>query len=195
MSSTKSWAEELQKGYLKLLILMLLSQKPLHGYEIMNKIEERTLGFWRPTAGGVYPVLKRMEKNKLVISKWVKFKDKHRKVYEITSKGRDFINKALEKQKIIFDTIEKLRSEFVSEFMEIPPEKIPKHPSFLSLFSIGEKPLTLKQKVKRLTKIKKQLEDIIEKMETYLAEVNQKIEELEKQTKTLPQTKRYIKKQ
>ena len=51
------WLKETQKGYIRIAVLILLSKKPYHGYEIMREIKERTMGFWRPTAGGIYPIL------------------------------------------------------------------------------------------------------------------------------------------
>jgi hypothetical protein len=57
------WPEELKKGYLKLLILASLARRPMHGYEIMRYAAERTLGLWKPTAGGTYPLLRKMEES------------------------------------------------------------------------------------------------------------------------------------
>jgi hypothetical protein len=48
------WLRETQKGYIRIAVLILLSKKPYHGYEIMREIKERTMGFWRPTAGGLF---------------------------------------------------------------------------------------------------------------------------------------------
>ncbi|MEM2630296.1 MAG: PadR family transcriptional regulator, partial [Candidatus Bathyarchaeia archaeon] len=80
--NTLAWVKEVYKGYLRLVILMLLTKKPMHGYEIMNEVEARTLGFWRPTAGGIYPLLKKMERKGEVKSKWVKIFGRKRKIYE-----------------------------------------------------------------------------------------------------------------
>lgn len=179
-----AWAKEIQKGYLKLFVLMLLSQKPLHGYEIMDNVEELTLGFWRPTAGGVYPILKKMEKSSLVESEWKKVGGKRRKVYSITPEGRTLVSKALEKQKIITDAIGQLHSEFAFEFLDISPSKIPKFPSPTDFFVYRHgRAETTKEKVKRLEFAKSRVEEVIKRMQTRLKKINRKIAELQRTKK------------
>ena len=174
-----TWAKEIQKGYLKLFVLMLLSKKPLHGYEIMENIEELTLGFWRPTAGGVYPILKKMEAAGLVKGEWEKVRGKRRKIYNITPEGKNLISRALEKQKIITDAIRRLQSEFAFEFLDISPSKIPKFPSPHQFFSFGRTE-TIKEKIKRLNHVKSRIEEAINRMETHLEKVDKKLIELQK---------------
>ena len=103
----------------------------------MDNIEGLTLGFWRPTAGGVYPILKKMEASGLVKGEWEKVRGKRRKIYTITPEGKNLISRALEKQKIITDAIRRLQSEFAFEFLDISPSKISKFPSPHQLFSFG----------------------------------------------------------
>lgn len=174
-----TWAKEIQKGYLKLFVLMLLSQKHLHGYEIMDNVEELTLGFWRPTAGGVYPILKKMEKSGLVKGKWEKVHGKRRKMYSITPEGRTLISRALEKQKIITNAIRRLHSEFAFEFLDIPPSKIPKFPSPKDLFSYGRAETT-EEKVKRLKSARSHVQEAIKRMQTHLEKIDRKLTELQK---------------
>jgi PadR family transcriptional regulator PadR len=174
-----TWAKEIQKGYLKLFVLMLLSKKPLHGYEIMDSIEGLTLGFWRPTAGGVYPILKKMEAAGLIKGEWEKIRGKRRKIYTITPEGKNLISRALEKQKIITDAIRRLQSEFAFEFLDISPSKIPKFPSPHSFFSSFGQAETPEEKVKRLKYAKSRIEEAIDRMETHLKKIDQKLIELE----------------
>ncbi len=61
--TTANWMKEAQKGYIRMGVLILLNKKPSHGYEIMKEINSRTKGFWQPTAGGVYPILRDLEKS------------------------------------------------------------------------------------------------------------------------------------
>jgi PadR family transcriptional regulator PadR len=175
-----TWAKEIQRGYLKLFVLMLLSKKPLHGYEIMNNVEWLTLGFWRPTAGGVYPILKKMEAAGLVKGEWEKVRGKNRKIYNITPEGKNLISRALEKQKIITDAIRRLQSEFAFEFLDISPSKIPKFPSPHNFFSSFGQAETPEEKVKRLRYAKSRIEEAINRMETHLKKIDQKLIELEK---------------
>src|SRR6185437_16519321 len=54
-------ARVLGSGDLQLLILLLLSEKPRHGYEIIKAIEEHSSGFYTPSPGMVYPALTYLE--------------------------------------------------------------------------------------------------------------------------------------
>jgi len=179
-----TWAKEIQKGYLKLFVLMLLSQKPLHGYEIMDDVEDLTLGFWRPTAGGVYPILKKMEGRGLVKGEWEKVRGKNRKIYKITPEGRTLISRALEKQKIITDAVRRLHSEFAFKFLDISPSKMPKFPSpkgFLPYGCRGTE--TIEEKVKCLKSAKSRIEEAIRRMQAHLKKLDRKLTELQKTEK------------
>lgn len=50
-------------------MLLLLAEKPRNGYQIMQEIEERSEGVWRPSPGSVYPTLQQLEDEGLVRSK------------------------------------------------------------------------------------------------------------------------------
>jgi DNA-binding PadR family transcriptional regulator len=182
-SKASTWSTEFEKGHLKLLILLLLKQKQCHGYEIMNEIEERTLGLWRPTAGGIYPILKRMERNGLVKGTW-KVRGKRRKIYNITPKGRETVKKILEKQKIIEDTMNQLHSDF----LDISPSKT--KPPLMELFSHGlNRTMSSKKKVEHLRFTKANLEEMIKKMQTILERVNRKLSDFDKEHGSKPERK------
>jgi len=51
------------KGYLRYQVLELLNEKPMSGSEIMNEIEKRTGGCWKPSPGSVYPLLAWLQDN------------------------------------------------------------------------------------------------------------------------------------
>jgi DNA-binding PadR family transcriptional regulator len=76
------------RGLLLHYILHSISVKPKHGYEILQDIEAKTDGAWRPGVGSVYPVLKR-----LLATGYIKADEKgsseNRRVYSITPKGVD----------------------------------------------------------------------------------------------------------
>lgn len=46
--------------------LVLLAERPMHGYEIIAELEERTDGNWRPSPGSIYPALARLEERGLI---------------------------------------------------------------------------------------------------------------------------------
>ena len=54
------------RGALRQVILVLLSEEPMHGYQLIAKIGERTDGAWTPSAGGIYPNLSLLEDEGLI---------------------------------------------------------------------------------------------------------------------------------
>jgi DNA-binding PadR family transcriptional regulator len=73
-----------ERGDVKYLLLDALADAPRHGYEIMQVIEERSRGAYRPSPGVVYPTLELLAETGLV-----RVSEKEgRKVYEITAAGR-----------------------------------------------------------------------------------------------------------
>jgi DNA-binding PadR family transcriptional regulator len=76
------------RGLLLHYILHSISVKPKHGYEILQDIEVKTDGAWRPGVGSVYPVLKR-----LLANGYIKADERgsaeNRRVYSITPKGEE----------------------------------------------------------------------------------------------------------
>jgi len=51
------------KGFVRYQLLELLSEKPMSGSEIMNEIERRTDGHWKPSPGSIYPLLAWLQDN------------------------------------------------------------------------------------------------------------------------------------
>jgi DNA-binding PadR family transcriptional regulator len=49
-------------------ILLLLNEHPMHGYEIIAELAERTDGLWKPSAGSIYPTLSLLEDEGFVTS-------------------------------------------------------------------------------------------------------------------------------
>jgi|LGOV01.1.fsa_nt_gb DNA-binding PadR family transcriptional regulator len=84
----KTWGESIfQKGNLKYIILDLIKDKPRYGYEIIRILEERSHGFYTPSAGVIYPTLKMLEE-----SGYTSVTEQDgRKVYTITEEGRKFL--------------------------------------------------------------------------------------------------------
>ena len=69
--------------------LYRIAQRPSHGYEILQDIESRTEGAWRPGAGSIYPMLKKMVEEGLITDEPSgKGKVDHR-TYHITKKGTE----------------------------------------------------------------------------------------------------------
>lgn len=75
------------KGLLPIYVLYILSLNPTNGNDISNKIGERTGGFWVPSTGGIYPLLKKFEKERLIVGEWDDPKKKTQKIYTLTEEG------------------------------------------------------------------------------------------------------------
>jgi DNA-binding PadR family transcriptional regulator len=73
-----------RRGDIRNAALLLLAEEPRNGYQIMQDVEQRSGGMWRPSPGSVYPALQQLEDEGLV---QVTEAD-GRKLYEITDAGR-----------------------------------------------------------------------------------------------------------
>lgn len=76
-----------RRGDVRLALLRLLAEEPRNGYQLMQAIEERSEGMWRPSPGSVYPTLAQLEDEGLVASVEV---DGGRR-FEITDAGRSHL--------------------------------------------------------------------------------------------------------
>jgi len=77
----------LKKGDFKYVILELLKEKPRHGYDIIQAMEERFHGFYSPSPGMVYPTLQLLEEMGYVTAA----EQDGKKTYAITEEGRKFL--------------------------------------------------------------------------------------------------------
>jgi DNA-binding PadR family transcriptional regulator len=118
------WLKESQKGYTRIALLILLSKKPCHGYEMMKEVEDRTEGCWKPTAGGVYPILQSLEKAGYIEGKWGPQKRK-RKIYRITEKGKLILDRALLKHSQIAKNVNSLFEEYARDVLDLNPKALP----------------------------------------------------------------------
>ncbi len=123
--TTVHWLKEAQKGYIRVAVLILLNKKPSHGYEIMKEIKDKTRGFWKPTAGGVYPILRDLEKDGYIEGKWSTQNNRKIKVYKITHTGSIILKRAIVKQSKIANSMNALFQDFAKDVLSIKPETLP----------------------------------------------------------------------
>src|SRR5207247_5288704 len=64
-----------------------IAERPVHGYEVSPDIESRTAAAWRPGAGSLYPILKKLESEGLIETDKIPREEATRRVYHITPKG------------------------------------------------------------------------------------------------------------
>jgi len=79
---------ELLKGTTDTLILAVISQGPVHGYELARRLRARTDGVFELGEGTLYPLLYKLEDNGLIAGKWQSAEGRRRRVYRITARGR-----------------------------------------------------------------------------------------------------------
>src|SRR5213080_1684473 len=73
-----------RRGDIRTAALLLLAEEPRNGYQIMQEVEERSGGVWRPSPGSVYPALSQLEDEGLIRSE----ESDGRKVFALTDAGR-----------------------------------------------------------------------------------------------------------
>lgn len=95
-SSAHSRLHSAPKGLLRYYILHKIAQKPIHGYEIIQDIDSKTEGAWRPGAGSLYPILKKLVSEGLIKAEPEPSEEATRRVYQITPKGVESLAHAKE---------------------------------------------------------------------------------------------------
>jgi DNA-binding PadR family transcriptional regulator len=110
------------KGFLRHNVLELLSEKPMSGSEIIDEIEKRTNGRWKPSPGSIYPLLAWLQDN--VYVKEIVAEEGGMKRYALTDKGKAL----LEQERKIKEKLQKEAKLLPPPFLgalwfRIPPEK------------------------------------------------------------------------
>jgi DNA-binding PadR family transcriptional regulator len=75
-------------GDVRLALLRLLAEEPRNGYQLIQAIEERSEGLWRPSPGSVYPTLSQLEDEGLIHSA----ETEEGRRFEITEAGREYLS-------------------------------------------------------------------------------------------------------
>ncbi len=174
------WLRETRKGYIRIAVLTLLSRKPHHGYEIMREIRERTMGFWKPTAGGIYPILQDLEKSGYIRGEWNLQTKRKRKIYSITDAGRLVLERALTRESQITSSMSSLFREFLKDVLDIEVNMNPPTPPPLSalLEETGAKP---GDTVSALRHRRARLEDMMVEFQKELKLIDKKLAKLDSQ--------------
>jgi DNA-binding PadR family transcriptional regulator len=102
-----------RKGDLKYVVLGLLRGQPMHGYEIIRRLEEESGGAYSPSPGSVYPTLQALEDQGYVSSEQADGK----KTYRITDAGLAFLEKHTARHDDIFDRFVNLGERFTGSEM------------------------------------------------------------------------------
>jgi DNA-binding PadR family transcriptional regulator len=76
-----------RRGAVRIAILTLLDERPMHGYELITELETRSDGRWRPSPGAIYPALDKMEVHGDVTSTEIDGK----RQFSLTDRGRQML--------------------------------------------------------------------------------------------------------
>jgi DNA-binding PadR family transcriptional regulator len=75
------------RGDVRITILILLDEGPANGYQLMQEIEQRTNGAWKPSSGSIYPALQQLEDEGIVQTT----EGEGRKMFALTDEGKTYV--------------------------------------------------------------------------------------------------------
>jgi DNA-binding PadR family transcriptional regulator len=77
-----------RRGDVRAAILLLLEEEPRNGYQLMEEIEQRSDGAWRPSPGSIYPALAQLEDEGLIHAE----ETAGRRSFQLTDAGRAYVD-------------------------------------------------------------------------------------------------------
>ncbi len=180
--AASNWLKETQKGYIRIATLILLSKKPHHGYEVMKEIRDRTRGFWKPTAGGMYPILKNLQESGYIQGEWDVKTRRKKRTYVITESGRTVLKRALSKENQLADTMRSLFEEYTKGVLEVEmqPDSTFNIPLPLSTL-LKETDEKEGDTIRRLEEQSRQIQEMIIQLQAKLRTTKKRLSELKKQ--------------
>ena len=102
------------KGFLRYYILKLLNESPMSGSEIVQEIDIRTEGLWKPSPGSIYPLLSRLNKKSYVQE--IEESEPGLKRYMLTEKGRDLLHEMVENKENVRKKTAHLIPSYIGSF-------------------------------------------------------------------------------
>lgn len=103
------------KGDLKFVVLRLIGEKPMHGYDVMKALEEECGGWYKASPGSVYPTLQMLEdQGYLTVAE-----TGGKKVYTITAEGEAYLAENEEHVDDIFARFEDFTDEFKGDMKDM----------------------------------------------------------------------------
>jgi DNA-binding PadR family transcriptional regulator len=147
----------------------------------MKEIRVRTRGFWKPTAGGMYPILKDLQNSRYIQGEWDAKTRRRKRIYKITKSGRTVLKRALAKENQLADTMRNLFEEYMKGVLEVDTQpdstlSIPR-PLTELLKETSEKE---EDSVRRLEEQRRQIQDMIKQLQRKLRTTKKRILELKR---------------
>jgi DNA-binding PadR family transcriptional regulator len=100
-------SSELLKGSLKTIVLKLLKDEgPMHGYAITRRVEDLTEGKIKLTYGALYPILHKLESDKVLITRTENFNNRIRIYYSLTPKGDSLVAEKIMEMKEFIESLQ-----------------------------------------------------------------------------------------
>ncbi len=97
--------KELTKGSTTMLILEMLKDENMYGYNLIKKLSEKSKNVFELKEGTLYPILHGLEENNLITSYWDESSAKKRKYYSITEKGKKCLKEKKEEWRIFSNSV------------------------------------------------------------------------------------------
>jgi len=91
----RSYVCQLLRGVVETLLLFIIGELPIHGYEIARELDRRSGGYFNLTASTLYSALRRLESRGLVSSSWQYIAKQQRRCYALTERGRQILAEEL----------------------------------------------------------------------------------------------------
>lgn len=101
-----------RRGDVRAAILLLLSEQPMHGYDLIQQISDRSDGLWKPSPGSIYPALSQLEDEGLVVFD----RRDGRKYATLTTEGETYVS---EQKEAIGDPFAEVRSGVGDEALDL----------------------------------------------------------------------------
>ena len=107
------FAQQMKKGILDMLVLKLLMREEKYGYQLISELKEKSGGMIVLKEGTLYPILYRLEDDRLICSRWSEPRGRvvSRKYYGITEKGERAVREMYELWSGFCDIIGRMMSE------------------------------------------------------------------------------------
>lgn len=100
---------QIKRGSAELAVLSVLTEGPLHGYEIAKQIELQTSGVLKFDMASLYPMLYRLERRGWIRGEWETLKNgRRRRCYKLTSTGRAKLVPLRQQWKMFFHALDQL---------------------------------------------------------------------------------------
>jgi DNA-binding PadR family transcriptional regulator len=107
-----------RRGDVRAAVIALLAEEPMHGYQLMQEIANRSDGVWKPSAGSVYPALSLLEDEGLVRAT----EDSGKRVFALTDAGRSYVQEHADELRAPWDAVTGGVSDAMTETMGLMRE-------------------------------------------------------------------------